>query len=490
MDSKDQDVIVDKGEYVDADDDFMDVPELELPSTLPSNYEMRVETDILEPVVFSQNFCRFTLQKKGFLSHQSKISFAVNPAAGVVNDGGFFPLNIGVNSLVDRCVLKAGQKTIAETDSFNFLQAYRSQFITNENNYDREQYVTGRMINFNGEYVTLSTAGNPDTNAPHYGVRTGMEDEIVAGAPTSRKIQPFALIDGTNQSRRDETPVFSIFLADLFDIFTGYDLPLYMCDEEVHIELHFTDTTRNRVSVQDGDASNQVYNIVQEECRMIYDTIYYDGDTMERYRLKQQKKGGIVLDYVDYRLNTRVCTAAQLQAGLTQNLGGAGRMVDKIIYGLNTGLGGATDDNLLVNCYGSTAPPLTPGAAKDVECSVNLYYNDRYEFSVDRDNLAVIFDTTAKAEGGLPPQLSKQFYGNEAVNLVTTSRIEGRVEGTSFRSNFFWNSIKLMRGERVNNQGLELKFRHMTATPKTLWVWLALKKTAVIKDGRFDCYFQ
>ena len=267
MSEKDQEVVVDKTEFEDADDDFMDVPELELPSTLPSNYEMRVETDILEPVVFSQQFARFTLQKKGFLSHQSKIAFAVNPAAGQINDGGFFPLNVGVNSLIERCVLKAGQKTIAETESFNFLQAYRSAFITNENNYDREQYVSGRLINFQGEYVLtdgVAAGVNTDTNAPLYGLKTGMEVNTVP-ANDNRKLQPFALIDGTNAERRAETPVFSIYLADLFDIFTGYDLPLYMCDEEVHIELYFTADNPNRVSVQDGDANDNNYLIHQNE---------------------------------------------------------------------------------------------------------------------------------------------------------------------------------------------------------------------------------
>lgn len=490
-DEKDQDVIVDHSEYVDADDDFLDVPELELPSTLPSNYEMKVETDILEPVVFSQQFARFTLQKKGFLSHQSKIAFAVNPADGVINDGAFYPLNIGVNSLISRCVLKAGQKTIAETDSFNFLQAYRSAFITNENNYDREQYVTGRMINFNGEYVYLSTQGNPDVSAPHYGIRTGMELTFNALGLDSRKLQPFALIDGTNAARRSETPVFSIFLADLFDVFTGYDLPLFMCEEEIHIELHFMQETHNRVSVQDGDASNQIYNIVQDECRMIYDTIYYDGETMERYRKKKDAKDGVVLDYVDYRLNTRVVTQAEINAGIIQNIGGAGRLVDKVIWGINIGSNGAGDDQLLTNCYNSSAPTLTAGAVKEVEASVNLFYNDRFEFSVDRDNLAVLFDTTARANGGLPLQLSKQFYGNESANVVTASGVEGRVENASFSGKNWWNAIKLMRGERINNQGIDFKFKHNTALASTtIMIWLALKKTAVLHHGRFDCYFQ
>ena len=496
---KDQDVLVDDTEYKDADDDFLDVPELSMPSTLPSNYEMRVETDILEPVVFSQDFCRFTLQKKGFLSHQSKISFAVNPADGVINDGGFFPLNIGVNSLISRCVLKSGQKTIAETESFAQLQAYRSTFITPENNYDREKYTTGRLIILNGEYA-FALADNPNNNAPHYGVRTGMELDTTP-VVNSRKLQPFALIDGTNADRRAEPPVFSIYLADLFDVFKGYDLPMFMIDDEVHIELHFSPLLNNqangssRVSVQAGDAGGQVYNLVQDEVRMIYDTIFYDGETMNKWRQSKESKGGVVLDYVDYRLNTSVRPQVDWNNGIRQNIGGAGRMVDKVIYLLNDGNGRNNSDTWLVNGYYGIAPPITPpglGAVKEIECEVNLYYNDRYEFSADRNNLAVINSTTATAEGGLAPQLSKQFYGNEGIPTITTSAIEGRVQQASFASAFFVNSIKLKRGERVNNQGLELYYSNSIGAPgnRNLYVWLALKKTAVIKDGRFDCYFQ
>ena len=497
---KDQDVIVDDTEYKDADDEFLDVPELSMPSTLPSNYEMRVETDILEPVVFSQNFCRFTLQKKGFLSHQSKISFAVNPADGVINDGGFFPLNIGVNSLISKCVLKAGQKEIASTEDFNYLQAYRSAFITPENNYDREQYITGRMINLNGEYV-FPPAANPGNNAPHYGVRTGVEINTSNVLGNDRKLQPFALIDGTNADRRAETPVFSIYLADLFDVFKGYDLPMFMIDDEVHIELHFAPFVGTnlavgslRVCVANGNALGQTYNIVQDEVRMIYDTIYYDGDTMNKWKESKERKGGVVLDYVDYRVNRRTATIAELNAGLRQNIGGAGRLVDKVIYMLNQGNSLGNSDSFLTNAYYGIAPPLTaggPGAEKLLECEVNLYYNDRCEFSADRNNLSVINSTTATAEGGLAPQVSKQFYGNEGLATITQSLIEGRQQNLSFQSAFFVNSIKLMRGERVNNQGLELYYSsQVIGGPREFMVWLALKKTAVIKDGRFDCYFQ
>ena len=43
------------------------VPELMKLGQIPTDLEMSVDTDVLEPVVFSQSFCRFQLQNKGFL---------------------------------------------------------------------------------------------------------------------------------------------------------------------------------------------------------------------------------------------------------------------------------------------------------------------------------------------------------------------------------------------------------------------------------------
>ena len=126
------------------------VPDLMKIGAVPSNTLMDVETDILEPVVQSETFCRFRLQNKGILHSNSKLTFAVNggltAAPGQPDDNAFFPLNIGVNSLIERCVLKSGTKTLCETDGFNQFMAYRSMFINPQHNKQREAFTTGRMM--------------------------------------------------------------------------------------------------------------------------------------------------------------------------------------------------------------------------------------------------------------------------------------------------------------------------------------------------------
>jgi len=83
---------------------------------IPVNYIQQVETDLLEPVVFSQGsatsdgFCRFTLQNKGFLHSHSKIFVSVQPSA--TNEDVYFAPHLGVAQIVKKAVLKIGNKTL------------------------------------------------------------------------------------------------------------------------------------------------------------------------------------------------------------------------------------------------------------------------------------------------------------------------------------------------------------------------------------------
>ena len=127
----------DKGILSDAQDDTPDLMDL---SQMNVDLAQTVSTDIIEPSVFSQSFARFTLDRRvGFLHSNSKITLSVIPATG--NASAYFPANIGVASLIQKCALKIGQRTISETQDFAHLHAYSSLFLTNENNLEREQYL-------------------------------------------------------------------------------------------------------------------------------------------------------------------------------------------------------------------------------------------------------------------------------------------------------------------------------------------------------------
>jgi len=124
------------------------IPDLVKIGTIPSDTAIDVATEILEPVSFSQNECRFVLTNKGILHSNSRITFALNgdviAAAGLGQDA-FLPANIGIASLLQRVRLTVGGKTISEIEDFNHYYAYESMFIPPETNKEREQVFTGRV---------------------------------------------------------------------------------------------------------------------------------------------------------------------------------------------------------------------------------------------------------------------------------------------------------------------------------------------------------
>ncbi len=451
------------------------VADLTRPSQLTSNYSQRISTDIREPVVFSQDFCRFSLDRKGFLSHHSKIAFSVKPADG--KSSAFFPIGLGVNSLIDRVVLKVGNRTIAETQEFAMLQAYRSIFKTNEENREREQFMTQRLINHRAVYEDDPANFDTSTDAPTIGLDFGR-----AYKGSDMSLLPFARMDGTNATTKAESPVYSIYLGDLFDIFSNQDLPLFMMDDEVHIELHFTPLTSDkRVSVNNDDVAGGEFEIDQSETRMIYDTIYYDGDAMESFRKKADSKGGMTFEYTDYRLTRRTDTKADAFKDITQSLGGAGRFVDKVIIRIGNDL--EDKSKTLLNSQYSQSPPA------GTERTINLRYNDRFDFPIDRSNSALLFSTMREAEGDTP-FITRQEYGREEANVLSVRTLEKHQVRGNLGGNFNWLALRPNREERINNQGIDLIYKNPMPTESlTLMCWIGLRKIATLKDGHFDCYF-
>ena len=75
---------------------------------IPVNYVQQVETDLLEPVVFSQGssttdgFARFTLQNKGFLHSQSKLFISLKPEVNTSNTDIYLPPILALLKLLRR----------------------------------------------------------------------------------------------------------------------------------------------------------------------------------------------------------------------------------------------------------------------------------------------------------------------------------------------------------------------------------------------------
>ena len=103
------------------------IPDLMKIGSIPSDLSQDMDTEVLDAVVQSDNFCRFVLTNKGFLHSFSKITLGVKALAGKENST--FPASVGVHSLIQRCALRIGTTTVAEIDDFNHWMGYKSLFI-------------------------------------------------------------------------------------------------------------------------------------------------------------------------------------------------------------------------------------------------------------------------------------------------------------------------------------------------------------------------
>lgn len=459
------------------------IPDLIRIGDIPSEYGQILQTDIIDPATKSQTKARFTLNRvAGFLHSNSKITLGCTP---LTNTSSYYPLQIGVGQLIQSAELRIGSQTVCSVQDFASLHAYHSLFLTNENNREREQYLSQRCINHKQFYTDTS-----DTAAPSYGLDLGRNPTDNGAGLHESELLPFQQHDATSAQTISEAPIYSIYLSDLFPFLKFNQLPAFMIKDEIHIDLVFTDfktslgagTVSNRMCCHSGGTEDISYSIDLDELKLIYDSISYDGEIMRKY---EEQNKTLSFSYVDYRIAKRTQAAAAF-ADFSLQIGGNGRLVSKVIAGVQKHTNYQSRSLLL----GDGVSKATTGVN---QLSVNLTYNDRDEFPTDRSNEGVLFHTTQAAEGQVP-FVSRAEYSSQGETGLTNGTFEGHVHRdstTGLYQNFKWVAIKPNRGERINNKGINLMYdsSSMIAGDYTLRVYLELLKVATIKDGQFNCYF-
>ena len=422
--------------------DVDDIPNFLMLDQIPANYTQQLETDLLEPVVFSQGaattdgFCRFTLQNKGFLHSHSKIFVALKPGAGQTDV--FLQPHVGIGQIIKKAVLKIGNKTLNEIDSWSALHAVKSSLITNENNLEREMYMTGRFMNHGFVY-------NDDSKvfADAYGLDNGVE----YNSTDSRLNQPtWAKMSTT---KPEECPSYSIDLSDLFPFLKVNQLPLYLIKEPINIELTFEPTVKRRVQISAGKTVDVACEIVRDELKFCADYIYYGtSDEMDRFAMGRGKD--LNFTFVDYRLVEHTTSPTQLGQTVIRNLGMANRMVPRIITLLPAD---DQDEDTLFGKNNSMAPfQSANGVTGGVK--YNVRYNDRFEFTSDVDNIARLFSVFQQSEG--VPFITRQEYSDcgTVAGGLTTDTFQGR-DQQGMEGKMFYLGTRLTNG-RVGQRGIEV----------------------------------
>jgi hypothetical protein len=444
---------------------------------IPVNYIQQVESDLLEPVVFSDGssttdgFCRFTLQNKGFLHSHSKVFLSLEPKD--TNEDVYFAPHLGVAQIVKKAVLKIGNKTINELDSWAGLHAVKSSMINNETNLERELYMTGRFLNHKFVYDSES-----NVNASALGLDAGLEPY-----QSDNEVPEWAKMAA---AAKTQCPSFMIDLSDLFPFLKVHQLPLYMINEPINIELTFHPTTKYRGQIASTDSADKELNIVRSELKFCADYIYYGAtDEMERFAAANKDMS---FSFVDYRVVEHTTSHTELASGVIRNLGMANRMVPRIITTLPTDAG-TYNEGTILGQYNSMAPFVN---ASGVQTGVkyNVRYNDRFEFTSDVDNAARLFSIITDSEG--VPFVTRSEYSNQSVAQITdTELFEGRQQEGNLEGHFFYLGSRLTNG-RVGQRGVEL---HLSGTwgssgrtPTLLRSYCEYLRVARLQDGMFEVY--
>ena len=466
------------------DNDEESIPDFIQLQQVPVNYIQQVDTDLLDPVVFndgaatSDGFCRFTLQNKGFLSSHSKVFLSLQPSA--TNQDVYFAPHLGIGQLVKKAVLKIGNITLNELDEWSGLFGVKSSLITNENNIERELFTTGRYLNH--KFVYNSESSN---NASSLGLDTHMEFDDQSG---KLFLPDTCIMDGSSVAKKAECPSYQIDLSDLFPFLKIHQLPLYMIDRPINIELTFQPTTIFRAQIDDTDTADIAMNIDQNELKFCADYIYYGAsDEMERYANANKDMS---FSFVDHRLVEHTTSASELSSGVIRNLGMANRLVSKVVttigYDANT-----YNEETILGQFVSLSPSINASGVQTGSLKYNVRYNDRFEYTTDIDNTARLFSQFTDSES--IPFVTRSEYSNQAKSgkLTNVEDFEGREQAGNLDGHFFYLGTRLTNG-RVGQRGIEL---HLSGdwpsagrSPNVLRTYCEYLRVARLTNGMMEVY--
>lgn len=454
--------------------------------SIPTNTAMKVQSDVLEPLTFSQSECVFRLQPRGILHPGSSITVACDVQAGIAR--AFPYLNIGIHSLIRRAVLRTtAGRVINDTDEYHKLQSVKSMFVQNSVNKEREQLLTGRQMDYELIYDVKSDV----KSGLGFGISNGYEycDSAVAGARQGLSVRPELL--------NSKSPEFRIKLHDLFEYCRqGNQLPLFLLpDEQLEVVLYWADAVdySSRLAVSKGDDANvaQPVLITKSKCKMIADYVYYAGDIMDEIRSEFSR--GMTFSYTDYRLSQQSVSggAGGTSIGNTRNIGGNGMAVSSVYWGHQLDRNGT----FLIGPYNSLVPTAdgTAGGKARTPLKSNLFVNGEYLYPQDITNPARQFHNLKETAGMIPfvPRCLYSDEGSDALTIDASYEFEGRPQRSQFSGEFFHQGFRLSGlSQRIDNRGIDLHSDcEMGAGTYNLNAWIEVKKYVVITDGHLECYY-
>lgn len=277
------------------------------PTGRPQN--MNITTSVLDPITLTDTNVVFQLPKTGIIDSGSFVQLAVKVDATA--DGEFFfPINTGIHGLIKHATLRIGNKVICTTQDYAHYKTMKNQFKTPESRAFIDMVKSGSV----GSRFGASSEGRLEYRdlSITRGVTSNLDASLVP-----EFIKPTAS-DST-------TPVFSVMLSELFPMLLQRKLPLAYIKEHMYIELEFNrqldeaDVGKICCRTQ-GTSNSPLISLSRDNIKFIFDSLYYDNDSMSSVAKLAQSKDGLSMIFEDLILTQTSVPAVAAPATTTQQV--------------------------------------------------------------------------------------------------------------------------------------------------------------------------
>ena len=376
----------------------MSLPEILKVKPMNTVDSMSIHTSILEPIVCNQNVCRFTLERRGILD----INSAVQVGAVFQKDAGdaaikhFPPIRTGGHALIKTATLRIGATAIATTDEYGHYQTMMRQFKAVEERCRKDGVLSGCVDGL--EPSNLEDGGLQPMNLG-WGRNTFGHPEVNAIMSETNEI---VSTDTTAGSPEAVTAVFAVKLSELFPMMRSVQLPLYLIQEPVSIEIQWAEKDEGVSYIREhpggGASSTSGLKIATTQVKFLADYLTYSDDRMAEMGAQVMSEDGLQMPYNDIILtSTATSQTAHPGAGgppvrtdVNREIGLSSRVVKSIMWSDRV-LAPADAREQLLGVYRS-----------DAYCQpdqFNLRINDRLMFNRPVENEAQKNNYLAQVEG-------------------------------------------------------------------------------------------
>jgi len=327
-------------------------------TTMERPVNQDVNTDLLFPVNFSQQSCKFVFDKKGVLDSNSQLNMAqiVVNSAHANDTNSTLPTSTGALAMIRRAYLEIGGRRVSDLVQVGQYSTWKRLHFSNEYKKGIVQPKQGgndvfvgsaaRVIRASADVVTQNTRGfgmpvgtlgressefavNDFDSSASYGKQEAAKSDTAD--PPKRRITRSA----------STTPSFAVGLGQLIPFLSGgVQLPLFAIREEVSLVIEWADPTfGHRFYPPATDAAGNPQNatdctstIVENSVFMCVDYLFYP-DLMAGLAEEIMQRGGFDVPYTEIltQENMLITSAAATSFNQNYQLALGGKKVKHII---------------------------------------------------------------------------------------------------------------------------------------------------------------